>query len=338
MDKSSKTVYGQWERLLAIDTCLQNRNHPLTIEEISERCNNKLGKDYSKRTYYNDIKILKDIFDAPIKSKKYQQGTCHFYSDDFSLKEQPVNSIEKENYEEALKQLIRFCAVSKDENSNAIYYRLRELFGFNEEPGQVMGYDTIRDDLSGREHLNPLFGHIVHRETLDLEYRAMNRDVKKWTVFPYYLKQFNRRWFLIARKADDAPDGRLMNYALDRILDYEVNKKVKYEESEIDFSTYYDDLYGVTFPEKRKIEKVIVLMDKKEFPYIESNPLCLSQDVIEEDDRHVTFSLDVYINYELKQKLLSYGSKLEVLEPVSLRDWMTNETKNMSEAYVCKSK
>ena len=266
------------------------------------------------------------------------KGSYYFYSTDFSLVNQSMNEVEKENLEEALRQLIRFCAVSKDSNSTAIYYRLKELFGFNEDPGKVMGYDTIRDDLSGREHLNPLFEHIVNKETLDLEYKAMNRKTKIWTIFPYYLKQFNRRWYLIARKAVDGPNGKLMNYALDRIQNYEVNKRVKYEDSDIDFTAYFDDLYGVTIPENSKMEKVVILMDKKQYPYLESNPINLSQDIIEEDETHVTFILYVYINYELKQKLLSYGSKLEVLEPVSLRDWMASETKKMTESYVHQSK
>ncbi len=337
MDKNGKSQYKQWKRLLAIDQCLQNRRRPITIESIMEKCNDELCQDYSIRTYYNDIENLKEIFKAPVVCKKYPHGRCYLYSYDFSLKEIPVSSLEREKFEEALRQIVRFCAFSKDSNFNVTFNQLNELFGYNEEPGKVMGYDIIREDQTGREHLTPLFDHIVHHDTLDLQYRVMNRDVKTMTVFPYYLKQFNRRWFLIARKAGDGPDGRLMNYALDRIQGYELNLNVKYENSDIDFSTYFDDLYGVTFPENREIEKVIILIDKKEYPYLESSPLCASQDVIEEDDEHVTFSLDVYVNYELKQKLLSYGSKLQVLKPVSLRKWMASETKEMRDAYVLKS-
>ncbi len=337
MDKYGKSEYKQWKRLLAIDKCLQNSRRPVTIEELRERCNDELYQEYSLRTYYNDIENLKDIFEAPIVCKKYPYGSYYLYSHEFSLKEIPVRSTEREAFEEALRQIVRFCTFSKSSNFNTTFYDLREMFGYEEDPGKVMGYDTIPNDLSGREYLTPLFENIIHHETLDLQYKVMNRDVKKITVFPYYLKQFNRRWFLIARKAGDGSEGRLMVYALDRILDYEVNLTVKYEESGFDFSTYFDNLYGVTIPENREIEKVIIRIDKKEYPYLESNPLNESQDIIDEDDAFVTFSLDVYINYELKQKLLSYGSKLEVMEPLSLRRWMAKETKKMAEAYVRES-
>ena len=337
MDKYGKSEYKQWKRLLAIDKCLQNNRRPVTIEELRERCNDELYQEYSLRTYYNDIENLKDIFEAPVVCKKYPYGSYYLYSHEFSLKKIPVRSTEREAFEEALRQIVRFCAFSKSSNFNTSFYDLREMFGYEEDPGKVMGYDTIPNDLSGREHLTPLFENIIHHETLDLQYKVMNRDVKKITVFPYYLKQFNRRWFLVARKAGDGSEGRLMVYALDRILDYEVNLTVKYEESGIDFSTYFDNLYGVTIPENREIEKVIIRIDKKEYPYLESNPLNESQDIIDEDDAFVTFSLDVYINYELKQKLLSYGSKLEVMEPLSLRRWMAKETKKMAEAYVRES-
>ena len=65
-------------------------------------------------------------------------------------------------------------------------------------------------------------------------------------VHPWYIKQYNNRWFLMAY---DAETDRITNFALDRIQELQVEESVAFiPNMEIDFEHYFDDVFGVTIP------------------------------------------------------------------------------------------
>ena len=77
-------------------------------------------------------------------------------------------------------------------------------------------------------------------------------------------------------------------------------------------------------------------IDRGEYPYIESKPIHASQEVISEDGEdkdYVYVSLNVYDNFELRSKILSYGSKVTVMEPQCLRDKLAHDLKKSLENY-----
>lgn len=57
-----------------------------------------------------------------------------------------------------------------------------------------------------------------------------------------------------------------------------------------------------------------------EYPYVATKPWHGSQKKVAEDESSVTIEFDVIINYELEQKILSWGDYVEVLQPDSLVD------------------
>ena len=76
---------------------------------------------------------------------------------------------------------------------------------------------------------------------------------------------------------------------------------------------------GVTKREGQQSEKVLLRFPKDEYPYVATKPWHGSQKKIAEDDTSVTIELDVVINYELEQKILSWGEDVEVVSPLFLR-------------------
>ena len=114
--------------------------------------------------------------------------------------------------------------------------------------------------------------------------------------------------------------------ALDRIIAFEPNQNIPYQRSATDFAEYFEDMVGITLPEGTEPVDVKLRIKRNEYPYIESKPIHTSQDeLFEEDDDYKYVSLHVYDNYELRSKLLAYGSSITVIEPKSLRDKMRRE-------------
>ena len=67
-------------------------------------------------------------------------------------------------------------------------------------------------------------------------------------------------------------------------------------------------------------EEVQLFIKKSQTPYILSKPIHGSQRIIERTAEGTTIALNLIINYELEQIILSFGDNVKVLSPISLVD------------------
>ena len=74
-------------------------------------------------------------------------------------------------------------------------------------------------------------------------------------------------------------------------------------------------------------------IDKLGSKYILSQPLHSSQTLVKEGKNRNTFRIEVLISEELKRLIMSYGSQIEVLKPVSFRNQLINEAISLHERY-----
>ena len=98
----------------------------------------------------------------------------------------------------------------------------------------------------------------------------------------------------------------------------------------LDFGEYFDDVVGVTIPQGKKIEHIVMRVAPDRYPYIKNKPLHPSQ---HNYDKEYRISIDVIPNNELIALLLSFGSQLEVLEPQSVREMMREHVKTLNKFY-----
>lgn len=144
-------------------------------------------------------------------------------------------------------------------------------------------------------------------------------------------QQANYRWMLIQpfMAIDDYSAAVLTEEQREQLLALsddlpgllerlDARKHVRDKECDVDFSVYFENVVGVTKPDGAEPILVKLRIERGEYPYIESKPIHASQKVISEygDDKdYVYVSLYVYDNFELRSKILSYGSKVTVMEP-----------------------
>lgn len=81
------------------------------------------------------------------------------------------------------------------------------------------------------------------------------------------------------------------------------------------------------------MEHVEIWVSASELQYILSKPLHHTQKVVSQDDSGAVISIDVKLNYELEQAILSYGDGLEVLAPKVLRDKLRKRIENLLTIY-----
>lgn len=92
------------------------------------------------------------------------------------------------------------------------------------------------------------------------------------------------------------------------------------ENTEGDFSEYFDNIVGVSLLPEGKPVKVLLRAVYPAVNYINTKPLHPSQRIKERGDGYVVYQLDVIPNEELVQQLLVYADQLEVMNNPWLRD------------------
>lgn len=148
---------------------------------------------------------------------------------------------------------------------------------------------------------------------------------------PYALKMFERRWYLIGYYGSDK-EHRI--YALDRISNYELQEDTYIRDPTFNLDNMFDGAYGIIVDDELQVESIWLKVDPYQANYLRSLPLHKSQNEIGIKDGYPVFSLRVKPTLDLKQKLLSMGRSVEVLNPQSLRKEIREEAKAMLKNYL----
>lgn len=337
-----KNIIKYQKRLKLIDECLRRFDHPMNIKEIQKYCNQRLNSEFRERTYRYDLDKIEEENDISYRVTIINGFRCFTYADEsFSLFEDAaVNQVDLCNFRKIKDALTDFLGLGLESSLTTMTDEINKFLGYDELQRPVISFEKVVLESHGKvkphDMLEPLLKAIIQHQTMNIIYEIPGRGKREWTVFPQFLKQYNQRWYLIATKHRDKVEGKLYNLALDRILKMEANQHIPYKECSVDFSDYFEDVVGVTKPDGAEPIEVKLRIDRGEYPYIDSKPIHASQEELFESDGdkdYVYVSLYVYDNYELRSKILSYGSKVTVMEPKSLRDKLAHDLKKSLENY-----
>ena len=165
-----------------------------------------------------------------------------------------------------------------------------------------------------------LFNACDRKQVLTIEYCRFGYEPKERVIYPYYMKQYLRRWYLFATIKDH---DFVTCFSLDRILSVRINKEVEYQDTTIDFNHYFDDIVGVTHPDNGVVERVVIESDGWAEYYLRTLPIHPMQQLESLGEKGCRVTMDLMINRELEREILSYGEHLKVKAPESLRKRMT---------------
>ena len=208
---------------------------------------------------------------------------------------------------------------------------LETKFGLIERNAEIIRFDS-NVDLKGIHFLTPLFNAIINKRVLHVKYKDFKSSEPYDVIFhPYYLKQFNNRWFVFGLNPD--VENIYWNLALDRIESLS-ETSLEYTPTDNDWDDYFYDIVGVTRPQGVDIQEVVLNFSPVLAPYILTKPIHPSQ-----KDKNEPSGLEVRIkvipNIELIKLLLSFGDQVEVISPEHLRDTIKESLKK---AYHCYEK
>lgn len=213
-----KGIITYQKRLELIDECLRNYERPMTVKEICDECNHKLGVQYTDRTYRNDLEKIEFELGGKINRDQKRDGCqCLVYQNvGFSIKGDTVaNQVVICNLDKIKKALGDFLGLGLESSLTTMTDEINKFMGYDDNNRPVISFEKVLLESHGRvkphDLLELLLKAIIQHQTMDIRYEVPGRGKREWTVFPQFLKQYNQRWYLIATKHRDEVEGKIYN-------------------------------------------------------------------------------------------------------------------------------
>lgn len=333
-------------RFSIIDKCLRNqRKHyflddpknegsPNLLDECNAILREKELPKVSRRTIYYDINEIEEIYKTEIERIPEGKRIFYRYADpNFSIEHAPITDDEMHKLQETIFMLNRFR--SQFPWMERLLTELQTKFHIDGHTESIIGFES-NEYVKGIEYLEPLFQYILNKQAIKVIYQPFGKPEISWILHPYYIKQYNNRWFLFAlnddlQKYDDIPmDQKITNIPLDRIISIEPAKKRYIPNADIDFNEYFEDVVGVTNP-KGEVETIKLQFSSKRFPYELSKAIHPSR-VIKDRENGIV-EIKVIPNKELISQLLWFGEDVKVLNPDSVREQLKARIEQMHKMY-----
>ncbi len=324
-------------RYRVLDNCFSNWMRKYYIEDLIQKCEEALAERYpdsdngiSRRALFDDLNDLDELVtEYGVEILRIRDGRRKFYrynKENFSLFTKGFTEEELRCLKDNVQILQRFKGLPTFEWMTTLIDKLEDKISLKSCANSIISYEE-NADYSGIEWLKNCFDAIINQQPLKVEYRTFEDIVFCWVIHPYYIKQYNNRWFLIGYNPDYK---RLSHVPLDRIDDLEPFHTEFITNTAYDFEKYFDDVVGVTVLDA-EVLPIKLRFSKKRLQYVLTKPIHKSQRCVDPDSGIVTLRL--IPNRELEALLLSFGPDVEVLEPLKLRNQIMEKIRIINEHY-----
>ena len=326
-------------RYKILDSCFRNPGKKYFIDTLIEECEKVLleidpdSNGISRRQIFDDINFMKSIdgWDIELDSLREGKKVYYRYKDtSFSINNMPFNEFVIGQLKTTLDILAQFKGMPQFEWINELIVKLRQGIAA-EENETIIEFDS-NQYLKGIEHLGTLHNAIYYKKILEILYHPFeNEKPNTFLIHPYYLKQYNNRWFLFGYNPENEKSN--WNLALDRMVTIkEVTGKFK-KNKEIKWAEYFEDIIGVTKADDGELEDITLHFYGKTIFYVESKPIHGSQKSKRIDNNTLEVKLNLIVNYELERLIISYADSVKVLSPKTLRKAIKTRIQNTFKLY-----
>ena len=286
---------------------LQSRG-PQTLSQLRELWDrsavNGDGRDLAPRTFANHVAAIADIFGIDITCDR--RNNTYYIENDNEL------------------------------DGNGLRSWMLDALSINSllnESASIKDRIIFEDIPSSHQFLASIIQAIRDNRMIRVHYKGyrMGED-RFFDIEPYFVREFKRRWYLYGHKDYDK-DRKPHMYALDRMLSVEVLSETFKMPEDINAREWFKTIYGVRKYDDMKIQRVFIKAYGKQVRYFRSLPLHSSQEEVETHREYSIFSYDLAPDYDFIQDILSFGEKVEVLEPATVRKKLAETAAQLYQYY-----
>lgn len=284
-----------------VQTFIRAGERGLSLEEISDRWEERFDSPYSRRTFNNHREAVEEVFGVRIGCNRSTNRYFVEYSEDVS-----------------------------DENAETAWlintFTVNNMLALGKE--RLSGRVSVEDIPSGHSHLTAVLEAMTEGLEIVITYQKYTSSQGgQYTLRPYAVKEFAKRWYIIGYCLEREA---LRVYGLDRIQHMEVTDRKFRMPDGFDVDELFATSFGIYLPEGPG-QTILFKASPTEARFLRDLPVHSSQTEVtghqrqEIMDRYgkegddVVFSIFVCPNENLVMEFCKFAGRVEVLSPEPVR-------------------
>ena len=286
-----------------VHTFIRAGQNGLSLNEIEDRWESRFDLPYSRRTFNNHREAVEEVFGIRIECNRSTNRYYIDYSEDVSN--------------------------ANDESAWLINtFTVNNILSLGKQ--RLSGRVSVEDIPSGHLHLTGIMEAMTEGLEIEIDYQKYTAaNAESLTLRPYAVKEFAKRWYLIAFCIER---NGLRVYGLDRVRDLRTTSRNFKMEKGFDVDDLFATSFGIYLPEE-KARTITFKVPERDALFLRDLPIHKSQTEIERKDGYVTFSIFVCPDKNMLMEFCRYGSRLEVLSPVDIREKVASELISAANIY-----
>lgn len=190
----------------------------------------------------------------------------------------------------------------------------------------------LLDAPTGVENVQIILEAIDKQKGIECVYYSFDRATKKQQLLiPYFLKTWEQRWYLAA-EPDNHHHG-ISIFALERMDNIRLTEKKMLPSNDVTADEYWKGSFGVNHSDNQVPEQIVIKAYGAQAEYIRALPIHESQKELERTDEYTIFEYHIVPCFNLFQQLLWHREKLEIIEPIKMREEMKKIVQNIISLY-----
>lgn len=335
------------KRLGVLDRLLSDSKKEFTMKQLTDEVSAEMGFPVDRYTVMRDLKFLEESLGIEIDKKPqsvenklcnraYSTYRYHYKDPEHSLFRVDLTDEERDFLGKAL-DLLGLKGISDTKMFRALKLKTgseNQIISFTKNPLEK-SIGTI---------MSNLINCIKNKNVISfgLRDRKAPYNVARQHVHPWYLREYNRRWYLFGF---DVKEAKIKRYAVDRIKPpVRTLGRKEYVEPSESMDEILKDVIGVSIPDSETLD-VVFWVSEESADHVSRKPIHESQTEVGPQERLLLgnipetggngriFKIFCKNNYELRREMISFGPELTVLSPDSLRQELKAMLEKMCENY-----
>ena len=185
---------------------------------------------------------------------------------------------------------------------------------------------------TGVENVQIILEAIDQQKGIECDYYSFDRATKKQQLLiPYFLKTWEQRWYLAA-EPDNHHHG-ISIFALERMDNIRLTEQKMLPSNDVTADEYWEGSFGVNHSDNQVPKRIVIKVYGSQANYVRALPIHESQKELECTDEYTIFEYHIVSCFNLYQQLLWHREKLEIIEPIEMREEMKKIVQNIISLY-----
>lgn len=306
------------ERLINVAKRIREMNYPSSSQIAKlEGCN--------AVTIRRDVEFLKDRYNAPIEYDSHKKG--YYYTDKtFSIGDVLLSESELFAITTMLPLMEQYKNTPLENSFISVFNKISLMLPTDQisvNSSFLSEVQFIADPTPNidAEVFTKVFKAIRERKILNFQYKSSrSEDFKMYALDPYKVVCHKASWYVIGY-CHRYNEFRI--FSLSRFKQCDLGSDYIYDENYAD-KIYIDQYFGV-WNNKTEPMKIELLFDSTRSTYILEREWYPNQECYQNEDGSVYLSFTTNQEQEIMNWILSFGSKVKVLNPPELKTKIREE-------------